>query len=168
MILRCDRTNEVTALISALEAAEDHRYRTHLGIDPIAIFRAAANILRKRRLEGASTIEQQFVRTCTGKTAISIRRKLEELSITVWLSMLVCKDDIAYSYLMSAYFGYRLCGYRSAISALSAEEYGAAHSPHGAAAIVSLLKRPKPAFDEIDWKIAHQRRIKYVLKRQLT
>lgn len=166
MIQRCDKTHEIMALLCALEAAEDHRYRVHLGIDPIAIVRAVASFLLKGRLEGGSTIEQQFVRTCTRNAKVSIIRKVEELSITVWMVLLSCKDDIAYSYLQCAYFGHRLCGYKSAMLALPEEEYGIAHSPYGAAAIVSLLKRPKPAVDEISWKIAHQRRIRYVLRRQ--
>ncbi|WP_396957605.1 hypothetical protein [Nitrosomonas sp.] len=52
------------------------------------------------------------------------------------------------------------------MSVLPEEEYGAAHSPHGAAAIVSLLKRPRPMVEEMGWKMAHQQRIRYVLRRQ--
>lgn len=79
MILRCEGQNEVKALLNALEAAEDHRYRAHLGIDPIAILRAAASTLLKGCLEGGSTIEQQFVRTCTGNAEVSFTRSNRHL-----------------------------------------------------------------------------------------
>lgn len=153
-------------LLHALESAEDHRYRLHYGIDPIAIIRAAFNIVIRKRLEGASTIEQQYVRTCTGHKAISFTRKLEEASIAVLLSLISNKTDIAYSYLTYAYYGYGLNGYKSAILAFSGREYEIKFSQDLAASVVSLLKRPKPEQENINWKIAHQRRVSYILARQ--
>jgi len=153
-------------LLYALESAEDHRYRLHFGIDPIAIIRSAFNIVIRKRLEGASTIEQQYVRTCTGHKAISFIRKLEEASIAVLLSLKANKTDIAYSYLTYAYYGYRLNGYKSAILAFSESENQVELSQDLAASVVSLLKRPKPEQENPNWKIAHHRRVSYILARQ--
>ena len=51
--------------IQALVAAEDRRNAFHPGVDPIGIARAILARVGERR-QGASTIEQQFVRVVTG------------------------------------------------------------------------------------------------------
>src|SRR5208337_2064528 len=54
-----------TNLRQALIAAEDHRFFNHGGVDPIALVRAIVRFHLRGRLQGASTIEQQLVRTVT-------------------------------------------------------------------------------------------------------
>src|SRR6185436_3472242 len=50
-------------LISAVLAAEDHRFYHHIGLDPIGIARALRADLRAGRVvEGGSTITQQLAR----------------------------------------------------------------------------------------------------------
>lgn len=166
MIAKCQITPEVASLISSLEAAEDHRYRTHWGIDSIAIMRALICTVFRGRLQGASTIEQQYVRTCTGDVEISLTRKIEEASVAAVISILNSKDDVAYSYLSNAYFGEGMQGHIKAIDMVLPGEFGGANSPVGAAAIVSLLKRPRPMSGHAHWKNAHRDRIGYVLSRQ--
>lgn len=157
---------EVEELLRALEIAEDHRYRMHWGIDLIAIVRAIASVATGGRLQGASTIEQQYVRTCTERRELSIIRKCEEASIAILLSLSTSKDRIAYSYLSCAYFGEGLCGYKAAVSVLPAEEYGESHTSWGAASIVALLKRPRPTSGHSRWMSAHSNRVKYIIRRQ--
>lgn len=163
-LLKCEVDDEMRILIAALIFAEDHRYHTHFGIDPIAILRAVVRYLTNGCLEGASTIEQQYVRTCTGHFEVSLVRKLEELSIAVWIALLLRKNDVAYSYLSYAYFGHGVYGFRRAIAVLNGE-FNSSKARHGAA-IVSLLKRPRPAIESENWKSKHQKRIEYVLERQ--
>src|SRR5262249_31425086 len=51
------------ALVQATLAAEDHRFFHHVGIDPIALMRAAVHDLMARRpVEGGSTITQQVAK----------------------------------------------------------------------------------------------------------
>ncbi len=166
MLVRCQVDPEVAVLISALEAAEDHRYRTHWGIDPIAVVRALICTFFKGHLQGASTIEQQYVRTCTGNIEISLSRKLEEAAVAVVIAILNDKDDVAYSYLSCAYFGEGVRGYDKAIEVILPGEFGEASSPFGAAAIVSLLKRPRPVSEHAHWRDAHRNRVNYIVSRQ--
>ena len=49
-------------LVKATLAAEDHRFRRHPGVDPIAIVRAAARNVWSGSREGGSTITQQTVK----------------------------------------------------------------------------------------------------------
>lgn len=157
---------ELKPFLMALEAAEDHRYRYHFGIDPIAIIRAMKNTLLGGRLEGASTIEQQFVRTCTGNRTISLTRKLEEVAISVLLSLSSNKDVIAYSYISCAYLGEGLCGYKSAISALWPGQSETFTNLHRAAVVIAMLKRPRPIGDQEEWKIKIHNRVHYIVSRQ--
>lgn len=61
-----------------LVAAEDHRSRFHCGIDQVGILRAIYKRLFDAEIQGASTIEQQFVRVVTGDYSHSLQRKLKE------------------------------------------------------------------------------------------
>lgn len=165
-IVRCTEDPVLAQLISALEFSEDHRYRTHWGVDPIAIGRALAQIFAKRWIQGASTIEQQYVRTCTGNREISIRRKVEEASISLMLALCYSKDDVAHSYLKIGFFGEGIQGYERAIDAILPGEFGSAKEPLGAAAVVALLKRPRPKHQSALWLDAHRNRVYYVVRRQ--
>lgn len=60
-----DSTYYDVKLINFLISAEDHRFRYHTGVDPIAILRAIYIYIRYGKYQGASTIEQQFIRTVT-------------------------------------------------------------------------------------------------------
>jgi hypothetical protein len=105
-------------LIIALILAEDRRFRTHLGFDPIAILRAIWVMLRRRGFQGGSTIEQQLVRTLTGRRERTISRKIREICLAVYCSRSYGKDCCAVAYLHSAYFGHGLCGVSAAAARL--------------------------------------------------
>ena len=165
MIIKYESEADAELFLKILEAAEDHRYRYHWGIDPIGILRAMRNILLGKRLEGASTIEQQYVRTCTGNREISLVRKLEEVTVSVLLALSSEKNDIAYSYICCAYFGEGLRGYMSVKAALWPEEFGTSANAYRAAAVIAMLKRPKPTERSEKWEIALQNRANYIIKR---
>jgi monofunctional glycosyltransferase len=100
------RNTEVPSnFIPYLVAAEDHRSDHHYGIDPVAMLRALYFTLIKRRIQGASTIEQQFVRVVTNEYDISFRRKLIEQLLAIALASRRDKIQIARAYLAIAYYG---------------------------------------------------------------
>lgn len=90
--------------------AEDHRSNYHYGVDQFAIARAIYLKLSKNVTQGASTIEQQFVRTLSGRYERTLRRKLREQVLSVMLCARFNKRDIAEAYLSCAYFGAGLQG----------------------------------------------------------
>jgi penicillin-binding protein 1A len=61
----CQISDHEKLLIAHLISGEDHRFYNHIGFDPIAILRAIYKRIDAGKIEGASTIEQQYVRTCT-------------------------------------------------------------------------------------------------------
>jgi len=131
-----------SVLIQALLIAEDHRFFLHYGVDPIAIARALWRLLCHGRIEGASTIEQQLVRTITRRYERTIRRKVREVLLASIVSRSVPKNDIAKFYLSIAYYGWYMNGLgqvcsrlRVSLGEITMEE---------AAAIIARIKYPEP------------------------
>jgi penicillin-binding protein 1A len=93
-------------LVHAVVAVEDRRFYWHLGIDLRGILRAAWHDLRGGGgLEGASTITQQLVRLTYLSPERSLRRKVQEMIVALWLETRLSKDQILARYLNTAYFG---------------------------------------------------------------
>lgn len=101
---------ELSALPPHLPAAfiafEDRRFRSHIGIDPIGIGRAAAvNLAALSWKEGASTLTQQLVKNAYLTPEKTLTRKIQEAVIAVWLERHLSKDAILARYLNSLYLG---------------------------------------------------------------
>jgi penicillin-binding protein 1A len=93
-------------LVHAVLAIEDRRFYSHHGIDLYGVLRAAWRDLRgDRALEGASTITQQLVRMTYLSPERTLRRKVQEVMLALWLEARLSKDEILARYLNSAYFG---------------------------------------------------------------
>jgi 1A family penicillin-binding protein len=92
-------------LVHAVIAIEDRRFYSHHGIDLRGILRAASHDLRGEGLEGASTITQQLVRMSYLSPERSLRRKVQEVILALWLETRLSKDQILARYLNTAYFG---------------------------------------------------------------
>jgi penicillin-binding protein 1A len=93
-------------LVHAVIAIEDRRFYSHHGIDLHGVARAAWHDLTGGGgLEGASTITQQLVRMSYLSPERSLRRKVQEVIIALWLETRLGKDQILARYLNTAYFG---------------------------------------------------------------
>ncbi len=92
-------------VVQATIAAEDQRFRSHAGVDPIAVARAA---LRYRsQPSGASTITQQLARRLylrDGGGPLLVR-KVRESVIALQLEAHRSKDEILELYLNEVYYG---------------------------------------------------------------
>lgn len=97
-------------MIDILRLAEDHRQLLHRGIDPIAIIRTFYLRIFKNIHQGASTIEQQFVRTITKRYEKTIRRKIKEQILAILIRNVSTPDDICKCYLSCCYYGYGTYG----------------------------------------------------------
>ncbi|GGE10136.1 hypothetical protein GCM10011529_15610 [Polymorphobacter glacialis] len=99
----------------ALIAIEDRRFRSHFGVDPLGIARAlTANIEAGGIAQGGSTLTQQLAKTSFLSPERSIKRKLQEVIIALWLEARLSKDEILSRYLSSVYFGDGAYGIRAA------------------------------------------------------
>ena len=102
------------ALRDATMAAEDARFRGHLGVDPIAIARAAWRNLRAGRIvEGGSTITQQVVDLSLRRQGTPARgwmAKAREALYALRLEHRLTKDEILARYLTMAPYGNQITG----------------------------------------------------------
>jgi penicillin-binding protein 1A len=92
-------------LAGAVTAIEDRRFYQHGGIDLRATTRAAWHDLRGHRLEGGSTITQQLARRLYLSPDRTLKRKVQEAALAMWLNLHFSKNQILARYLNTAYFG---------------------------------------------------------------
>jgi 1A family penicillin-binding protein len=93
-------------LVQAVVAIEDRRFFSHGGIDPRGMLRAASrNLWGSRGIEGGSTITQQLARLTYLSTERTLRRKVQEIMLAVWLESRLSKEEILARYLNTVYFG---------------------------------------------------------------
>ena len=95
-------------LIQGTIATEDARFYDHGGVDYYGIVRALVNNLTGGRLEGASTITQQFVRNtilADEMDDITVKRKAREMFIATELEKKHSKDEILNMYLNTINYG---------------------------------------------------------------
>jgi penicillin-binding protein 1A len=90
----------------AVIAIEDRRFYHHFGIDPIGLARAVITNLRAGRVvQGGSTLTQQLAKNLFLKPERTLRRKLQEAVLAIWLESRFTKDEILQLYLNRVYFG---------------------------------------------------------------
>ncbi len=93
-------------LIQAVLAIEDRRFYSHMGIDPWGLVRAMTHNLREGRLaQGGSTITQQLAKNLFLSHERTLRRKVQEALLAVWLEATYTKDEILAAYLNRVYLG---------------------------------------------------------------
>lgn len=92
------------SLATALVEIEDKRFFDHLGVDFYSIMRAIFKNITRSRLEGASTIVQQLVRTITEERELKMKRKIKEVIFAVLVNKSFTKDEILKAYLNSYRF----------------------------------------------------------------
>lgn len=124
-------------LIDTLVIAEDHRNALHYGVDQIAIARTIKLKLTKNISQGASTIEQQLVRTITRRYEKTLRRKIREQLIATMISKKYPKERLCKTYLSIAYYGHKQQG-TNGLKAIIKEKPTIKETE-----IISLLKYPK-------------------------
>jgi 1A family penicillin-binding protein len=93
-------------LRNAVVAVEDHRFRSHVGIDPIGFERAIFENIKARGVaEGGSTITQQLARTLFLSNSRTFARKFQEALLAMMLERRLSKDQILELYLNRVYLG---------------------------------------------------------------
>lgn len=104
----------------AILAAEDARFYRHRGVDPLAIVRAAWQlVLHRRIISGGSTITQQLARTLVPRSR-NFYGKWREMTVSLRIEASLDKDAILEAYLNHVPFGPTTQG----IAAASAEYFG--------------------------------------------
>jgi penicillin-binding protein 1A len=109
--------NEIPQIVKdAVISVEDKRFYSNSGIDLRGIARAFVNdVFKKGGLQGASTIEQQFVKNALrAQSHRTIFEKLREAALAFHLARKWSKNKIITEYLNTIYFGNGAYGIESA------------------------------------------------------
>lgn len=135
-------------LVAATLAAEDRRFFSHPGVDPLAIARAAAHNFRAMRVvEGGSTITQQAAKLLLGSNGRSLRQKWREAVLAVRLEHRLTKREILALYLNHAPYGNRIRGAARASRAYFGCE--ASQLTQAQAAFLAALPQRPSAFNPL-------------------
>jgi penicillin-binding protein 1C len=109
--------------LALLIACEDKRFRDHLGIDPLALARAAGQMASHRRIvSGASTLTMQVARLLEPRAERSFGAKLRQVVRAVEIERRLSKDQVLSLYLNLAPYGGNLEGIRAASLAYFGKE----------------------------------------------
>ncbi len=153
-------------LAEATKAAEDRRFTSHVGVDPIAVVRAIGADIRARRVvQGGSTITQQLVKLRAGASADGrgVTSKFRQAVYALRLEHRMTKDQILSAYLSEAPYGGRMIGAEAAAEGYfgtSASQLSWAQ----AAYLAALPQRPTAFNPRRDQKAARNRQV-WILRR---
>ena len=153
------------SFIVSLIAAEDHRNAIHPGVDPIAILRAVYIRFLFGDVQGASTVEQQFVRVVSGRYERTLARKVYEQVLAICVSRRRGKVKIANAYLTVAYYGSGMVG----ATGLQAK-FGSdlcASDEGGIREMIARLKHPEPSRPTAEWRRRVRARVTYIEHREV-
>ncbi|UHD46074.1 penicillin-binding protein 1A [Aureimonas altamirensis] len=102
-------------LPKAVMAIEDRRFYSHLGVDPVGIVRAAVtNFTAGGTVQGGSTLTQQLAKNVFLTPEQTLRRKVQEAILALWLEQRFSKDQILEMYLNRVFFGSGATGAQAA------------------------------------------------------
>ncbi|MDQ3282402.1 MAG: penicillin-binding protein 1C, partial [Acidobacteriota bacterium] len=149
-------------VVDATLAAEDKRFFSHYGVDPIAIARAALHDIRAMRVvEGGSTISQQVAKLLLASSNRGVVQKMREAVLALRLEHRMSKRELLALYLNRAPYGNRISGIARASNAY----FGCAPAqltPAQAAFLAALPQRPS-AFNPLRDPNAARKRQRQIL-----
>ncbi len=144
-VIWSDLSSTPQCLKDAIIAAEDKRFYSHIGFDPIAVIRAVCeNVSQMRIVSGASTISEQVVRLIHPRPR-TYKSKVIELICSVKLEIQLTKDQIMELYVNLSPMGRNIKGV-----GLAARTYFSKSVEHinaAEAAMLAVLPRSPARFD---------------------
>ncbi|NEB36831.1 transglycosylase domain-containing protein [Streptomyces sp. SID14515] len=102
------------AMRNAVISAENKSFETDRGIDPMGIGRALYNMATGGETQGGSTITQQYVKNSMLTQDQTLKRKFQELFITLKVAGEEDKEDVMAGYLNVSYYGRGASGLQAA------------------------------------------------------
>jgi penicillin-binding protein 1C len=117
------KTDVDPGYLALLLAYEDQRFRSHIGVDPWALGRAALQLATSGHIvSGGSTITMQLARLMEPRQRRSLYAKLHQIVRALEIERKLDKDEILNLYLTLAPFGGNLEGVRAASIAYFGKE----------------------------------------------
>jgi penicillin-binding protein 1A len=144
-------------LVHAVVAIEDRRFFSHGAIDLRGILRAAwRDVADGGAVEGGSTITQQLARLLYLSPERTMRRKVQEAMIALWLEARLSKEEILARYLNSVYFGAGAFGADAAAKRYFGKKAGELDLAQ-AAMLAGLIRSPSQLAPSRNLEAAHRR-----------
>ncbi len=129
-------------LPEAVIATEDRRFYHHWGVDPVGLLRAVyANLRAGHVVQGGSTITQQLAKNLFLAPDRTLKRKIQEALLALWLEHKFSKDELLAIYLNRVYLGAGTYGVDAAAHRYF-DKSARQVTLYEAAAIAGLLKAP--------------------------
>lgn len=157
---------EIPPLVrAAFLAAEDHRFDSHPGVDPIAVARAAwSNVTAGRVVSGASTIPQQLARSVVPRER-SLAGKAMEALWALRLRAHLPADRVLREYLDRVPLGNSVFGVEAAARLYFGRP--AARLSASQAAVLAGMARSPARLDPFRHEDAARRRMRSILRRMV-
>ena len=92
-------------MIKATLATEDRRFYQHFGIDLIGTLRAVVSNIQHKSTQGGSSLTQQLAKNLFLTPEQTLKRKIKEAFLAIWLETHLGKKEILKMYLDRAYMG---------------------------------------------------------------
>lgn len=144
-------------LIDATISTEDKNFYSHKGFDIPRIIKAGwKNLTSGKKLEGASTISQQYVKNLFLDFDKTWERKWNEMWLTLNIELNYSKDEILEGYLNSINYGHGMYGIENAAQfyfGKSAKDLNLAES----SILVGIPKSPSNYSPIVDYNLAKER-----------
>jgi membrane peptidoglycan carboxypeptidase len=103
------------AMRFAVMSAENKKFETDKGIDPVGIGRALFNMAKGGQTQGGSTITQQYVKNAMlNDQSQTMSRKFKELLVSIKVGRTEPKEEVMAGYLNTAYYGRTSYGLQAA------------------------------------------------------
>jgi len=126
----------------AVIATEDERYYEHPGVDVWGMLRAiVVDIRAGAKVQGGSTITQQYVKQAFVGDESSIRRKVSEAILAYQVEQRYSKDKILEMYLNTIYFGHGAYSIQTAAQTYFGKDVADITLPE-AAMLAGVIKSP--------------------------
>jgi len=143
----------------AVLATEDRRFFSHFGVDVLGLARAVfVNLRAGHVVQGGSTITQQLAKNLFLKPDRTLKRKVQEVLMALWLEKRFTKQQLLTLYLNRVYLGSGAYGVDAAAKRyfdVSARRAGLYQS----AVLAGLLKAPSRYSPLNDPEASHKRAV---------
>jgi len=132
-------------LQDAVVAAEDRKFFSHSGVDPLGVLRATwADVRHGSTVQGGSSITQQYVKNTYVGRERTLMRKVKEAVIAMKIERKLDKREILERYLNTIYFGRGAYGVQAAAHAYFDKDVNQIGLPE-AALLAGLIRGPEEA-----------------------
>lgn len=144
-------------VIKAVLATEDARFYQHFGVDVFGTFRAIIQNARANDVvQGGSSITQQVAKNLFLSPERTIRRKIHEAFLSVWIEARLSKDEILKLYLDRSYLGGGNYGVEAAAQYYFGKSIRDVNLPE-AAMLAGLFKAPSKYAPHVSMQQARAR-----------